>query len=220
MTPELEKEIRILGLLDQLAFELGSDAALAERMAARMETSAGGRKLRNLIINRRAEQSYYKEEFALALKPYLDAIETSNPVLFLKASFGNIAIRTIYLRVYQSWLWLMDHHADKEKYKELKSRFEIQQNKHDVRIRRKTSVADVTLVGTTQSEQHDDLVPLQNRIDEFLRKEMVLEHELFEENNLSLNQESIDVILDSLAGLEGIIAKVEKNCVKILRRKS
>lgn len=219
MTPELEKEIRILGLLDQLAHELGNDPVLADKMALRMETSAGGRKLRDTLIRRRSEQSYYNSEYAAALKPYLDNIEEANPVIFSKASFGGkVAIRTIYLRVYQAWLFLMDHDADALKYRGLKDRYEITQNPHDVRIRKKERMP-VTLPAKIQAEQHDDIRALQERIDEFLTKEMETEMQVFEQNKLSLSEESIDIIKDSLTGLEGITFKVEKNLVKILRQK-
>lgn len=218
MTPELEKEIRILGLLDSLAYELGDNSALAEKMAARMECTQGGRKLRQVIMNRRGELSYYSEDYAMALKPYLDNIDNANPVLFLRSSFSNIAVRTIYLRVYQAWLWLIDHHPDKAKYLELRSRYVIQQNKHDVRIAAKRT-APAELFGKVQSDAYDDVLPIQNKIDEFLRKEMTQEMEIFEQKNMSLSPESMDLILDSLTGLDGIIAKVEPNCVKILRKK-
>lgn len=218
MTPAQEKELKVLGLIDQLAFELKDDARLADVIADRLEVSTNGRVLRDVLVRRRAEQSYYKQAYAEALKPYLDNIEEQNPILFSKASFPNTAIRTIYLRVYQAWLWLMDHHADRDKYRALRTRFEIVQSKYDVRIRRK-NVVNVQLPGAVRDEKYDDLLPLQNRITEFLTKPMTQEMELFEQNNLSLSEADQEVISDSLAGLEGVTAKVERNLVKILRKK-
>ena len=126
-------------------------------------------------------------------------------------------MRTLYLRIYQGWLWLNDNHPDKQKYIELKAASQIvQRPRVGVRIKRKGTV-DTPLKGEEVEERFDDINRLQNLITEFLETP-IEQDSIFEQKNLSLSADNIDKIKDGLAGITGVISIVETNRVKILRK--
>lgn len=226
MSNEIEQqvraEIRVLTLLDELADALRNNPELQDRVAERMSSSHTGKELREVVMQRRAAQSYYNEEHAEALRPYLDKMIESNcknPILFTRAAFPGISPRTIYLRVYQAWQWLRDRHEDRHKYIELYSRTVTTMNAvSGVSIReKKRSVGP--LVGIEVAESTEHLARVQQEISEALKKPQTIPFAvIYEKKNLSLNDDDQNAIKDGLAGLEGVVCKVTAHQVMVARR--
>jgi hypothetical protein len=84
---------------------------------------------------------YYKEEFAMKLKPVLDEMlerQGENRV-FNYSAFPLITPHTLYLRVCQSWLWLARHHKDRETYTRLRNQCEVKRRDDGVVIFRRSN---------------------------------------------------------------------------------
>lgn len=215
---QVNSELAVLAHMEAINKLLQGNPQLRDAVAEKLESGNLGRELREVVARRKAALSYYTEEHGEQLRPWLDKfIADGKPLEFKLAHYPNTALRTLYLRIYQGWLWLNDNHPDKQKYIELKASTQIvQRPKVGVRIRRKGAV-DMPLHGEEVAEKYDDINKLQNQITEFL--EQPLEHDsIFEQKNLSLSDEQINLIKDSLVGITGVTSIVEVNRVKILRK--
>lgn len=217
MPPEINKDVAVLSLLDDVIKLLGNDVALAERVQQKLEYIPRASSLRKIIVGKRGDQPYYGEKHALALKPVLDdIIATRTPRQFLVAHHPRTSIRTIYLKIYQSWLWLIDNHPEKEKYAKLKEETSLIQRDSGVRIMFKADDL-IALVPEEINPAMDNLQKLQNKITEFLEMDITTDI-LFDEKKLSLTEDQINVIKDSLAGLPNVVINIEPNRVRILRK--
>lgn len=215
---QVNKELAVLAHMEAINKLLQGDEHLRDAVAEKLESGTLGKELRAVVSQRRAALSYYTEEHAEQIRPWLDKhIEDGKPVEFKLSHYPNTALRTLYLRIYQGWLWLNDNHPDKQKYIELKAASQIvQRPRVGVRIKRKGTV-DTPLKGEEVEERFDDINRLQNLITEFLETP-IEQDSIFEQKNLSLSADNIDKIKDGLAGITGVISIVETNRVKILRK--
>ncbi len=219
---QIKQEIRVLTLLDELANALRDNPELQDKVSERMSSSATGRELREVVLQRRAAQSYYNEEYALALQPHLDRmIETDckRPILFARSAFPGVSHLTIYFRVYQAWQWLRDRHPEKQKYIDLYERTVIVKSpKMGVRIQVKQRAA-AELIATEIDEGFEHLMQLQSAISEALKAPQTIPFAIiFEKKNLCLNEDDQNTIKDGLAGVEGLTVKVTEHSVVIARR--
>ena len=217
MSDAINKEIAILSHLQEIHKLLGTDSELANNVAVKLETLDVGNSVRSLLMGNRAKQPYYTEKCALALQPILDHIyDTKEAWEFKCADNPALTVRTMYLKVYQSWLWLCDKHPQKEKYRELKGKTMIAQRRGiGVRIYfRDTAEA---LQGSKVDLTFDNFSKLQNEITKFLEQELT-QSALFDRDGLSLSEEQINDIKDSLAGTDVTKVIVETSRVRILRK--
>mgnify|MGYP007007267304 CR=1 FL=1 len=226
MSNEIEQqvraEIRVLTLLDELANALRDNPELQDRVSERMANSNTGKELREVVMQRRAAQSYYNEEHAIALQPYLDMMIQSDckkPIIFTRAAFPGVSPRTIYLRVYQAWQWLRDKHPERQKYIDLYSRTNITQNPSSgVAIREKKRAVG-PLVGIEMVESVEHLAKVQQEISTALSKPQTLPFAVvYEKKGLTLSEDDQNAIKDGLAGIEGVVCKVTEHQVMVARR--
>lgn len=219
---QVKQEIRVLTLLDELADALRNNPELQDRVSERMASSNTGKELREVVMQRRAAQSYYNEEHAVALQPYLDKMIESDckkPIIFTRAAFPGISPRTIYLRIYQAWQWLRDRHEDRQKYIELYSRVIItQSNTSGVCIReKKRSVGP--LLGIEIQDTAEHLAKVQQEISEALKKPQTIPFAVvYEKKGLSLTEDDQNAIKDGLAGVDGVVTKVTEHSIMVARR--
>lgn len=210
----INKEIAILSLMQDIHKLLGTDAALASSVAEKLDTLEAGRNLRKMLVTRRADQPYYNERSGLALKPILDSIiETRNAYELRLADNPRLTVRTLYLKVYQAWLWLIDNHTDRDKYAQLKAECQIQQRPNSgVRIIYRVGA----IVGSAVLPELDDLNKLQNKITKFI-EEPIETDKMFEQDKLSLNPEQIELLSTSLRSIPDVRFNITASKVKILR---
>jgi len=217
MSEETNKDIAVLSLLTDLNKLLDGDANLMARVKDKLNLLPVNANVSKVMLTKRAKQSYYSERFALELKPTLDAlIEKHEPVQFLVSEHPNLTVRTLYLKLYQPWQWLMDFHPDKAKYRQLKQETIIQQKaNHSVRILFESQLT--TLTPKPIDANVDNFVKLQNKITEFLMMP-IDKDQMFDERKCSLNDDQMALIRESLVGLPNIANIIEPSRVRIMRK--
>lgn len=222
MSPEVSKEIEVLALLDRLSYLLKDDPVVKERVSEQMSTSHTGRTLREIILQRRAHQFYYNKDEAEKLRKYLDAMIASNcasPIHFPPTP--RHSIRTLYLRIYQAWQWLRDQDENKQVYRDLYDKCAITQDRvRGVRIvPKQTSTGELNGFIAEDSESTDSLARIQIGITEALETPQTEPVAIiYEKSNLTLDDDQVAAIKDTLAGLEGITLMIDKTSIKIMRR--
>jgi hypothetical protein len=218
----INKEIAVLSHLTEIQRLLAGDQNLANELADKLEVLSVGKDLRGLLMSRRSELSYYNEKCGMELAPILEQMLQSRlPQEFKVSTHPGMSVRTLYLKVYQPWLWLMDKHPDpvsRAKYSNLRRDTKISQMKHAVRIRFRNAVGD-NLVPDAVNEDMDGIMKLQKKISDFLEMD-ITQDTMLDEKNLSLSQEQMDGIKDSLAGIPEDRVKliVESSRLRILRK--
>lgn len=219
---EINKEIAVLSHLSEIQKLLAGDQNLADNLADKLEVLSVGKDLRSLLMSRRTELSYYNEKCGLELMPILDRmIETKLPQEFKTSTHIGMSVRTLYLKVYQPWLWLIDKHPNLEyrtRYSNLRRDTKISQMKSAVRIRYRNAVGE-NLIADIVNENLEGIVKLQKRISDFLELD-ITQDTMLDEKNLSLSDEQIDAIKDSLAGIPEDKLKliVDHSRLRILRK--
>jgi hypothetical protein len=221
MSPELSPESKLLAHFEEIHKILGTNEALAESAAEMLErspTTAGLRRALNKA--QRSSLSYYKEKYAVALIPILDKLEQEQkPLFFLLSDFEpRISMRTLYLRIYQGWHWLMDYHPDKARFLRLwgDSVITCLRGK-GVRIAPE-AWTDIELKPHEDKKSMLTAAQLQRYISEAIEKEVTEPTIVLENNELSLTDDEIESIKDSLAGLPSITAIIEAHRIKILKK--
>lgn len=170
----------------------------ANEIALATDAIPAAKNIRSLLMKNREKLSYYNEEWAKAIKPTLDKlIETRIPQHFYLKDFPGISKQTLFLRIYNSWLWLRDNQDPEGKYQKLWDETELSKAySTGVRI----SPRDATPAVITSAPVNvalDSIAKLQNKITEFL--EMALERDcIFDEKGLSLTSEQIEAVEQGL----------------------
>ena len=176
-----------------------------------------------VLGNMPAKQSmpYYKEEFALKLKPVLDEMlerQDENRV-FNYAAFPMITPHTLYLRVCQSWLWLTRHHKDKEAYTRLRNQCEVR--------RRDDGVVIVRRSNDTMDQALQDSMKATSETAFRGQRGWKLDIETFLESgepgtklkleNLSLSADDVSLLETQLSGLANIRAIIRHDRVVVMK---
>jgi len=207
--------------LAELQKLLGNDQALADAMAEKLETMPVGIQMRSILMRKRKDLSYYNKPCADALRPILDRmIESREAQEFHISDYPHMSVRTIYLKIYQAWLWLIDHDDPDQKYANLKRDTKIPQKTAYVRIIFKDSIGSIgTLHAHPVNLDMDHIGKLQAKISDFLDM-AITEDTMFDEKKLSLTDEQLATIRDSVAGIPESMAKfmIEPTRIRILRR--
>lgn len=219
MEEEIDKEIAILSLLRKVNELLGNNQNLADSVSEKLDLLPEGAKMRGMLINKRRDQSYYKESYAKLLYPVLDSmIEHHRDVDFKLINNPGVSLRTLYLRVYQSWLWIMDNTND-PKYRKLYEESKISQIK-DVGVRIKYRGEPDSMNHEILTEKPDNLLAIQAKIDAFLAQD-ITKDTLFDsdgEGALSLSEEQITRIQEGLAGIPNLTVRIESSRIRIMRK--
>lgn len=189
-----DPKVEIQLLLQRIQELVVQNPGAAEEIALATNAIPAARSVRSLLMKNREKISYYSEEWGKAIKPVLDTmIATRNPQHFYLKDFPNLAKKTLYLRIYNSWLWLIDNQDPDGIYQKLKNETEISQAyATGIRIEFKDT-APAVMPAAPVNVSLDSIFKLQNKISEFLEKP--LDHDMmFDEKGLSLNQEQIESI--------------------------
>lgn len=172
-------------------------------------------------IPARPSMPYYKEEFALMLKPVLDEMlerQDENRV-FNYSSFPLITPQTLYLRVSQAWLWLTRHHKDKETYRRLRDQCEVRRRGDGVVIvRRSNDDMDNAMKNAMQASSETAFRGQRgwkNDVETFLESgeagtKLKLE-------NLSLSEDDVMLLQTQLSGLANIRAIVRHDRIVVMK---
>lgn len=221
MNADLSPESKLLAHFEEINKILGTNATLADLAIQQLETSPTSVTLRRAMTKmQRTSLSYYKEKYALALIPILKQVhETQKPLYFLLSDFEpKISIRTLYLRIYQGWRWLMDYHADKDFYTSLWSANKIKMLPGKGVAIMPEEYIEVNLSPHESSKSLFTAAQLQRHITEAIEKPVTEPTIVYEQTDLSLTEDEISSIKDSLAGITNIVSIVESHRIKILKQ--
>jgi hypothetical protein len=220
MSAELSPESKLLAHFEEIHKILGTNSTLADVAVQALEASPTAVTLRRAMTKmQRNSLSYYKEKYALALVPILQKLaEDKKPLYFLLTDFEpRISLRTLYLRVYQGWRWLMDFHPEREFYAKLWA-----ENKIRMMPGKGISIAPEEHI-EVELKMHTDVKStltagqLQRHISDAIEKPVTEPTIVYEQNELSLSDDEIMTIEASVAGITGITAIVEAHRIKILK---
>lgn len=157
--------------------------------------------------------SYYTERHALQLKPTLDAlIADPDLVKVFTAEKMKKAVSTLYLQVWQSWKYLIDHLDPDGKYAELRRAICIGKGRGTIRLhRQKRSYETVPLEADDESEAagaalSERRLKWKSYLLNFI--ENAVEGEIYEETGLHLIQEDLEWLHTYLTGIDDKYATI------------
>jgi hypothetical protein len=173
--------------------------------------------------------SYYKESAAKDLQVVLDSMiaETPDAVGKLKDRFLNRRVlnlnkATLYQKITQGWLYLIEHMDPEGVYKNLRLECEVQREHEGVRIARKanmqtksiaaTLAASATLDGASQT---GSVVNWRSALEEFIVN--AKEDDVFNMDGLTLDDEDIQNIKSMLITIPGMnVIALNERRIKLL----
>ena len=164
---------------------------------------------------------YYKEEFALQLKPVLDEMLEQQDVnrVFNYSNFPTITAQTLYLRITQSWLWLSRHHPNKEAYARLRGQCEVRRRSDGIVIFRRSNDSMDSSMKTHMQAATETAFKGQrgwkNDVEKFLEEgeagtKLKLE-------NLSLSGEDIALLETQLSNLQNIRSIIRHDRIVVMK---
>jgi len=155
---------------------------------------------------------YYTKKHGEALKPFLKelALNTDNIVTFDSRKL-RLSLSACYFRIYQGWLWLIDHDDPDGFFKELKSRTRIQKGKVTITIRHGRNYNAKLVSGEvirTSTEQDDDAaVGWRTQLTEYVYKDGD-EHLPLEVTGIPFIDEDLDWIAQFMAPFKDTVVLV------------
>lgn len=172
---------------------------------------------------------YYNEKSALELLPYLERLEedSSKKVSFNAAKLS-VKASTLYHKINQSWLWLMDHHENRVKWKELRTQFSLCKENLNVVIKARTTGISILNAGILEEDTRASLPDSISNLDTNWRKVLIAYVEdspngspPLELNGINLSMEDLDSMAIWLGGIDEVVATISltKNKIKIVKNR-
>lgn len=162
--------------------------------------------------------SYYKREAALELIPTLDAmIDDKKAKRFRYERFAHLSKKSLYLKINQSWLFIIDYMDDDKRYLKLRQQTKISEDKDiGVTILFRAPGGEAGMVAESPEDGETSFTPKWRKDLEKYIKEGKAD-EMFHKKNLALTAEDIDWVYSSLGGLDGIVFKVNPREIRVIK---
>ena len=165
---------------------------------------------------------YYRERFALELKVVLDEMiqEAEANIFedreFFYSSFPTLSHNTLYLRVNQSKLYLVNKLDSENKYKRFLELVAITREKSGIRLSYNRDVLHpaVPLKANKVMPIEQQTITWKVKLDEFLSSDKA---GVFELDKLALDDDDIEVITNSLSQLNNVIYSIKNDKIRIVR---
>lgn len=203
---------QLLSLLPRLPEE---NRARVMAAATGIDTAAPRRGL----SNKERSMPYYKEKYGMALKPTLDQLiaDPSYDAVFLFANFPSLKKNTLYLSIYQGWLWLIGKADPDKRYRRLKEACEIRRNAAGFIIQRKvnnvkTEFKKPDIIRKTEAPKPTSWL---QQVEDYL--ESGEEGKPFKLEKLTMSAEEVDSLKASLSQLTNVKFVIETHCIKLLK---
>lgn len=212
--------------LSKLAHQLKDDAGRKEILKTILDKPPKKKYRDSEIIDRPAGHSkasvspYYKERFALQLKPWLDKmIENKEDIIFLYSDFNWVSKNSLYLLLNQAFKYLLEHMDPDGKYAELRQIIEVRRAKDTHGMPRGVSfqyAKDVKLganqfKGTTMQEMDK----WRQEMEEYLESGEV--NQPFYRDKLVISRAEREELEDLLSQFADIIYNITANSIKLVR---
>jgi len=185
----------------------------------------------NTLIQRRTNSMpYYREKFARELKVTIDAmLEDKKNRIYLYKNFKTISHNSLYLRIHQSFLFLIDNLDEGPEYKYAKARESITISKRSdgILLELVDSLGQPDTISREDTKQvkekpSDSSVILKDRkswkelVDNFISNGEINSRLVI--NDIWLNEEDIEIANSMFLGLEDqFIYKIRKESIVIIR---
>lgn len=171
---------------------------------------------------------YYNERSGLELLPYLKRLN-DDPTKKVSFNSAKLVIKpsTLYHKLNQSWLWLIDHHERKGLWKQMRDSFTLSKENLCVVIRAKTTGLSILDSGVIEDDENLSLGD--NNKDINWKKIIVSYVEdspdgspPLEITALSLSLSELDNMAAYLSGIDEVVATINlsKNRIKIVKNKA
>ncbi len=159
---------------------------------------------------------YYKERFALELKVVLDAmILDGQDREYRYADFPDTKRNTIYLRVNQAKLYLLEELDFDGRYHKLFQCITISRERTGIRLSFHKDVREGTGFMPTTVISNTSIDNLRSRIDQFISEATT--GQKFEDTKVSIGPDEVIALRNSFVGLEGFVANITESSVKIIK---
>lgn len=212
-------EDKTLAYIKELAIQIQKDPSARGRIIKALSGNPN-KDIARLLSIRQHNMPYYKEQFANEIKPVLDRMMLSKKAQEFKyATFPRLSKHSLYLKLYQAFLWLIDHDDPDGKYITLRQDIEIFKATEGVRMR--FINRDKTLLNNATEIEDEAAKPKPNwqlKIDDFIANSKQGE-KLIIDRNLALTDEEVNDVRVQLTGLEGILSKVESGRILLVKPK-
>ena len=177
-------------------------------------SAATKKRMAALVVGKNAEDvpSYYKEDFAKELQPALDDIMvTKEDCEFLFADYPRLNRKTLYLKIYYGWKYLMDKLDTDGRYMKLRGDTRLNLRKTGVRIRFAAKNEPMRAVKIKEVKHAD----LRERIDKFIMTGTVGQELLIEK--IVLKEEDAEEIIASISNIECLVWSVTTTRIKLIK---
>lgn len=165
--------------------------------------------------NRRTVMSYYKEPFAKELQVVLDGMlldEEDREFRFV--DFPRYTKNTLYAKINQSWLYLVDCLDPDKKYVALRQRTEIKTTKTGIRIKFTTPGSEIPL-HAVKVEKEVFTHKWKDKFDDFVENGKI--GEKLHLTKLSLSEEDIQDLKMSLYSIDSILHRITTSEIKLIK---
>lgn len=206
-------------LLREISIQISKDPSARERMIRAISGDTKQAVLRATVGLRGNSLPYYKEHYALELQPYLDMmIAQQKAIEFKYANYKHLGKKTLRLKIYQAFLYLVDNLDPSGKYFELKNQTMVLLKQHGVRI----SFVDKIKIPLHGAIVEDDeagsgrVTPFwKDKVDEFVSTAPV--GEKLRIAGLKLSDTEVAELEASFVGITGVIARITNSKIELFK---
>lgn len=208
-------EDKTLEYVRELAIQIQKDPSQRGRVL-KLLTGDSNAAIARLLSIRKHNMPYYKAHFAMELKFILDRmIQSRRTQEFRYIDFPRLSKHSLYLKVYQSFLYLIDHADPDGEYIKLRNDTEIFKSENGVRIRCVNKDRAPLNVAEEVDDAAPPLPPWRVKIDGFLQNGKVGEKLIIDK--LSLTTEQVEDLQTLLQEVDGVLFKLEPHRVLLVK---
>jgi hypothetical protein len=187
------------------------------KLFTRMLRQAKIENVRPIYWSKRARAPYYRRRFAEEIKSVIDRLlDDKRDKIFLYASFPTLSKNSLYLKIHQAFLFLVEEMDDeKMTYRNAKDNIAITKESTGILL---TWVPNSPAL-TTAEDAKDNLIrnEWKNQLDKFL--EQAEQGEKLSLTGLHLTQDDLDTLDISLCQLKNFAYKLSPREIHVLRLK-
>ena len=210
----------LVEILREISIQIQNDPVARQRTMKLLAGNSTQDVVRAALWSKATNVPYYKEHFAREIQPYLDKmIVDRKPLEWRFCDFPHFTRRTLFHKIYQSFLWLCDCDENCAKYIELRNQVEISRKyKSGIRIlfQRISSPGEFKPLEVDPDEPTDKAIPKwRSRVDEFLSTGEV--GTSLHLTRLKLTSEDVEDLHLQLANLSNVIGRVSRDEIKIIK---
>lgn len=214
----MPEDTKTLEYVRELAIQLANDPAQRGRVM-KILAGDGTSTLARLLKQRNHNMPYYKSHFAQEIKFVLDRmIANKRTQEFRYVDYPRLSKHSLYLKVYQSFLWLIDFQDPDGAYITLRNQVDIKKCPQGVRIKHVNSDPSPLNVAEEVDETVEIIPEWRTKMDDFIEK--AAHGEKLVLDKLKLKPEEVEELTEQSIKLMreyGILMKVSETRIVIVK---